>query len=229
MKYLKKDLDNIIKYILMHDSVKYEYANYLKLLEKHQQELNQLYGMSESNKKNKYYEEQLNRLYSQIGNEILDNFKIYSSKDIVTRERDFLSKHISEMKFQSRSDYHKEETKIEIAKDLYRLCIFSGLNDKQTLKVINNWITKSKYNINPNDIIMELTNYNDDMKSTEIYKILGKLGYDYNRYSKYKSKNFYRELSYKKFINKAMDHLMYELDKERKQIISEIEYELDYK
>ena len=229
MEHLKKDLDNIIKYILMHDSVKYEYANYLKLLEKHQQELNQLYGMSDSNKSKKYYNDQLNKLYSKIGNEILDNFKVYSSKDVVSREKAFLSKHIREMKFQSRSDYLKEETKKDVAKDLYRLCIFSGLNDKQTIKVMDNWIQKSKYNINPNDIMMELNNYNDDMTSVELYRILRRLGYDYDRYSKYKSKYFYRELSYKIFVNKAIDHLMYELDKEKKQIVSEMEFELEYK
>ena len=227
IKSLKKDLDNIINYILLHDSVKYEYANYLKLLERHQQELNQLYGMSNSNKSKKYYNDQLNKLYSKIGNEILSNFKIYNSKDIMSREQDFLSRHIREMKFISRNDYVNDKTKKDIGKDLYRLCVFSGLNTKQSMKVIDNWIHKSKYNINPKSIITELNVYDGDMSSTELYKILRKLGYDYNRYYKYKSKFFYRELSYKKFVNQAIDHLMYELDIEKKQIISEMEYELE--
>ena len=41
------------------------------------------------------------------------------------------------------------------------------------------------------------------------------------------NKNFYRELNYKRFINQAVNHLMYELDQEEKQIISEMQYELD--
>lgn len=227
MEHYKKDLDNIINYILMHDSVKYEYSNYLMLLEKHQRELNQLYGMSDSNKSRKYYNEQVNRLFSKIGNEILNNFKVYSSKDILTREQEFLSKHISDMQFKSRNDYAKEDTKKNIARDLYRLCVFSGLNDKQITKVMSNWIEKSHYNINPNDIMLELHHYDKDLSSTDLYKILTRLGYDYNRYSKLKTKYFYRELSYKKFINQAIDHLMYELDKEQKQIISDLQYELE--
>ena len=64
----KKDLDSIIEYILMHDSIKYEYAKYLKLLDEHQKELENLYGYSKDNQERKYYNDQLNRLYSKIGN-----------------------------------------------------------------------------------------------------------------------------------------------------------------
>ena len=58
----KNDLDSIIEYILMHDSVKYNYANYLRLLEKHQKELSEMYGQTKFNKERKYYNDQLNRL-----------------------------------------------------------------------------------------------------------------------------------------------------------------------
>ena len=34
-------------------------------------------------------------------------------------------------------------------------------------------------------------------------------------------------INYKRFINQAVNHLMYELDQEEKQIISEMQYELD--
>ena len=54
MNLYRKDIDAIIEYILSHDSVKYDYAKYLQMLDKHQKELNALYGMSESNRKSKY-------------------------------------------------------------------------------------------------------------------------------------------------------------------------------
>ena len=71
-----------------------------------------------------------------------------------------------------------------------------------------------------------MDNLNTDMSSTEYYKILRSLNYDYERYSKYKNKVFYQELNYKKFINQAMNYLEYELEQEEKQIINELEYEL---
>ena len=65
------------------------------------------------------------------------------------------------------------------------------------------------------------------MSSTEYYEALKKLGYDYERYNKVKNKYFYKELNYKRFINKAHEHLMYELENEEKQIISNLQYELE--
>ncbi len=223
----KKDLDNIIEYILLHDSVKYDYAKYLRLLETHQKELNQLYGMSESNKKRKYYNDQLNRLYSKIGNEILQNYKRYQAQDFMTREKDFLQKHIHELNFKSRSDYAKDETKKSIAKDLYKICMMAGLNDNQTKKVFQRWINKSKYNFNADDLITSVSSLDNDMSIKEYYDALKKLGYDSDRFNKFKNKCFYRELNYKRFINQAVNHLMYELEQEEKQIVSEMQYELE--
>lgn len=223
----KKELDEIINFILMHDSTKYNYANYLKLLEQHQKELINLYGMTKDNKLRKYYNEQLHRLYSKIGNEILSNFKTYQSLDVITKEKQFLSKHIKEMKFKSRNDYLKEETILKIAQDLYKLCLFAGLNDYETKKVFKNWIVNSKYNLDPNKLVDSFSITNTEFTSTEFYKCLNKLGYPYKRYIKLKSKYFYKEVNYKIFINQAMDYLMYELEQEKMQIISNMQYELE--
>lgn len=223
----KNDLYNIINYILMHDSVKYNYANYLKLLKEHQKELIQIYGDGKDNKNQKYYENQLNKLYSKIGNEILSNYKIYNSMGIIERETSFISKHINELNFKSRNDYATEDSKKKIALGLYKICVLSGLNYNQTKKIINDWIIKSKYDFDANLLIDSMKNINTDMTSTELYNTLKKLGYDYNRYKKIKDKNFYKELNYKRFVNHAMNHLMYEYEKEQKQIEKELEIELE--
>lgn len=223
----KSELDDIINYILKHNSIKYNYANYLKLLEKHQQELNALYGMTSSNKNRKYYNDQLNRLYSKIGNEILSNYKKYQSMGVMEREKSFLVKHIKELNFKSRSDYLKNETKINIAKDLYKICMLANLNDSEIRKIFKKWISNSKYEFDVDVLINSVATINYEMSSTEYYNALKKLGYKYERYAKLKDKNFYREVSYKKFINKAINHLMYELEQEEKQIIEDLQYELE--
>lgn len=223
----KKALDNIIHYILSHDSVKYNYANYLRLLEKHQKELESLYGKGIDNKNKKYYNDQLNRLYSKIGNEILSNYKKYQAMDLMEREKSFLSKHIKELKFKSRSDYSKDETKINIAKDLYKLCSIAGLNYYETKKVFEDWIKNSKYNFDVDVLISSVSSLDYDMSSSEYYNALKKLGYDYDRYNKFRNKFFYKELNYKRFINQAINHLMYEIEAEEKQIISEMQFEME--
>ncbi len=223
----KKELDSIIKYILMHDSTKYEYSKYLRLLEQHQKELNQLYGNSKSNQERKYYNDQLNRLYSKIGNEILQNYKKYQSMDFMEREKEFLKKHINELNFRSRDDYAKDETKKNIAKDLYKICMLSGLNDNQTKKVFSRWIKNSNYNFDVDVLISTISTLDTEMSIKEFYDILKKLGYDSNRFNKFKNKYFYRELNYKRFINQAVNHLMYELEQEEKQIVNELQYEIN--
>ena len=216
----KKDLDSIIEYILLHDSVKYDYAKYLRLLETHQKELNDLYGQSDSNKNRK-------RLYAKIGNEILQNYKRYQAMSFMDREKEFLKKHIQELDFKSRSDYVKDDTKKNIAKDLYKICTIAGLNNNQMKKVFQRWLKKSKYDYDVDSLIMSVSSLDCEMSIKEYYDALKKLGYDSTRYNKLKNKNFYRELNYKRFINQAVNHLMYELDQEEKQIISEMQYELD--
>lgn len=227
MQPYKQELDSIIHYILSHDSVKYNYANYLRLLEEHQKELNSLYGMSDANRRRKYYNDQLNRLYSKIGNEILANYKKYQAMDLMEREKSFLSKHIKELNFKSRNDYSKDETKIKIARDLYKLCMMANLNDYEIKKVFERWIKNSNYNLNVDDLILSDRVLEYEMSSTEYYTALRKLGYDYDRYNKFRNKYFYKELNYKRFINQAIDHLMYELEAEEKQIVSNIQYELE--
>lgn len=226
MERYKKDLNEIIEYILMHNSTKYNYAKYLRLLENHQQELNSLYGDSKANQDKKYYYEQINKLYSKIGNEILANYKIYQSTDFMEKEKLFLKKHIHELNFKSRNDYAKENTKIEIAKGLYKICQLADLNYNETKKVFDKWIKNSNYNFNSEELLVLVTSLDTDMSTTDYYKYLNKLNYNSERYNKLKSKYFYKDLNYKIFINRAFNYLKYELEQEEKQIINEIEYRL---
>lgn len=227
MNLYRKDLDAIIDFILSHDSVKYDYANYLKLLDKHQKELNTLYGNSKSNQEKKYYNDQKNRLYSKIGNEILANYKKYQAMDFMQREKSFLNKNISSLNFRSRGDYAKEETKKNIAKDLYKICVLADLNDAQIRKVFKRWLRNSHYDFDVDSLIASVSTLDTNMSVNELYSALKKLGYDSTRYNKLKSTNFYKELNYKRFINKAINHLYYEKEREEKEIVEQMQYELE--
>ncbi len=222
----KDDLDSIIEYILMHDSIKYEYAKYLKLLNQHQKELQNLYGNSMDNKNKKYYYNQLNKLYSKIGNEILDNYKKYSIMEKMEKEKMFLKHHIYDLNFKSRNDYRTDKTKLEIASELYKICIFANLNTKQIKKVFKRWCVNSHYNYDIDLLLSSLDIKDSNISMQDFYKYLKRLGYTYEKYNKLKSANFYKEINYKKFINQAMNHLEYELNQEEKQIINNIQYEL---
>ena len=131
------------------------------------------------------------------------------------------------MKFKSRNDYKNEKVKYDIATDLYKLCLMSDLNDTQIKKVFTNWIKNSKYDINVDSFLnsIPITEYN--LTSTEFYKALNRLGFNYEKYQKSKTKYFYMELNYKKFINRAFNYLEYELKEEEKQIINKLQYDLE--
>ena len=91
----------------------------------------------------------------------------------------------------------------------------------------NRWRKKSKYDYDVDSLVSSISSLDNEMSIKEYYDALKRLGYDSNRYNKIKNKNFYRELNYKRFINQAVNHLMYELEQEEKQIVNELQYELD--
>ena len=134
-----------------------------------------------------------------------------------------------ELKFKS-SKYKRVENINNIAVELNKLCNIAELNHNEKKYVFKNWINNSKYNMSAIELskFIDSVDDNKEITSSEIYKILNKLNYDYDRYSKLKRKLFFQELNYKKFINQAMNFLEYELEKEEKQIINDLEHELTY-
>jgi hypothetical protein len=223
----KNEMDSVIEYILSHDSVKYKFEKYRIMLMKRQKELNSLYGKTKKNKENTYFNAQVQKVYIKIGNDILNNFKIYKSVDLINREKEFLKKHIHELNFKSRSDYSKQDKKVDIAKDLYKLCMLIDLNYSQTKKVLDRWIINSKYEFDSDILITSFKDLSSDMTSSEFYNSLKKLGYSYERYKKFKDKNFYKELNYKKIFNQAVGHVLYELEQEEKELVHNMDYDLN--
>lgn len=90
--------------------------------------------------------------------------------------------------------------------------MLSGLNDNQTKKFFERWFKNSNYNFDVDTLISTVTTLDTEMSINEYYNALKKLGYDSHRFNKFKNKYFYRELNYKRFINRAVNHLMYEFE-----------------
>ena len=95
------------------------------------------------------------------------------------------------------------------------------------LNILSRYPVVSVYNFNVDSLIASVRTLDVDMSTTELYNALKKLGYDSKRYNKLKTNNFYKELNYKKFINKAINHLYSEIDREEKEIVEQIEYDLE--
>lgn len=225
LKPYKNELNSIIDFILVNDPIKNNYENYYNLLKEHQRELTSVYGESNANKNEKYVTEQIQRLYSKIGNDILTNFKRYSSQEQMQKEINFLNKNIFKMNFRS-DNYQKGETIIKIGKLLYTICNMCEVSESQRKKIFSSWIYNSKYGNDVDLLLLECYTDEKSLSSTEYYSAMKRLGYNYDRLKKIKDKNFYKELNYKIIVNRALNHLMYEYEKEQKELARELEYDL---
>ena len=223
----KKELDEIIYFILSHDSLKYKFAEYDILLQNHQKKLRDMYGNTIDNLNHKYYKDQLNKLFASIGNDILQNFKEYKSLTKLNKEKNFLINNITSLNFKSRNDYAKQETIIDVAKGLYKLCEFAELNQTQMKKEFNKWIHNSKYDLDADVLIANFKNISEELNLKDYFFYLKRLGYSSKRYYKYRQKNFYKEIKYKKFFKNSLDHLIYELELEEKKMVDELRYDLN--
>lgn len=220
LKNLKSELKEIIKYILTHSSIKYDYEQYYNLLLNHQKELKKVYG---DTKDNNYIDNQLERLYSKIGNDILTEFKIYKDKPFMENQREFLMTKIMDIKFKSYSK--TEKSIIDAGRGLYRLGLLVGLDDYNMIILFDNWISRSGYNKNSSFFIEK---YKDEdhftLTKDDFYLIIKKLGYNNERYFKAKSKHFYQMVKYKMIYNQSKKYLSYALKEEREENIDKENY-----
>ncbi|MDD4623791.1 MAG: relaxase MobL [Bacilli bacterium] len=225
MKEHKKEIDQIVEYILSHYSLRYKYERYYFRLQDFNKINEKMYGKSQKN----YVENQLNNLYERIGNDILKGYKIYNSNSFIETEREFLKNNIMTLKLKSRS-LETNRTFIKKSTDLYRLCMMADLNDDQVIVLFNNWKTRSKHDFNVLQTIEELkkVEYSDFTKE-EYIKALRSLGYNSKKYLNIKNSNFYKEIKFRKFYYSALNNLIQENEKIDEEILDMKERELDVK
>ncbi len=225
LNYCRADIDKIIEKILYHDTIKYDFEKYYHHLEEIQRQQQKMYG---NNKNNKYVKNKMKRLYSKIGNDILYNFKVYNSKDFMLHHKEFLKVNIMNMNFRSKS-LKKQATILKHASELYKLGRLADLSDNDIKKLFNKWIKNSNINYNVDLLFDSVSMSHEDMNSTNFYKALSHLGYTKEKYDNFKSKSFYKNLQFKKFIKQANYFLMVENRKEEKFLQELIDKQLDDK
>jgi hypothetical protein len=224
MKEDKEKINEIIEFILGHNSLKYKYEIFYNNLLKYEKLLNKTYG----NLNTDYIQNQTDKLYDGIGNEILKNYKVYNGLSFFDNEKLFLKNNIMDFKFKS-SAYKDEKTFLKFATNLYRLSILVELNSSQTIKLFNDWKRRSNYEFDTNVFLSFLAKKEFGMFTKEEYfKALRSLGFNHKKYISTKSRDFYKEVEYHKFFNQALNNLMYENEKVEQKILEEKERDLNY-
>lgn len=213
MLFMKEDLNQVVNYILSHESLKYKFENYYYTLLEYEREYVRAYGGN-----NDYATKQLEVLYSQIANDVLENLKGNNRGKVLEFNQQFLEKNIMSLMFKS-SNYQKTSTIIDVAEKLYNLCLFSNLNERQTKKVMTNWKINSGYELSMDHIYSQIDKNIEPMTEYKLFKTLRLLGYRKEKYSKIVQKNFYKTTEYKSFFYRALNHLIQENEKVNDQIV----------
>lgn len=225
LDYCRKDIDKIVEKILYHDTIKYEFEKYYHYLETIERKQKKMYG---ENSNNKYIENKMKRLYSKIGNDILYNFKVYNSTDFIERQKEFLKINIMNMEFKSKTP-KKKSTILKHAKELYKLGRLADLSELDIKRLLNKWLKKSNINYDVDLLYIAVSGTKEDMNATDFYKALSHLGYSKERYDKYKSMSFYKNVRFKQFMKKANYFLLEENKKEERYLQEILEKELQGK
>lgn len=223
MKKNKDDINKIIEYILGHSKLRFKYEKYFYKLQEFKRLTEKVYGKSDNN----YVENQINKLFENIGNDILRNYKVYNSQSFIDNEKDFLSQNILNMNFKS-GKFKDPKTFIRYAENLYHIATLANLNDDQKIKLFQNWKKKSNYNFDTNltlKLISEKQYHQFD--KSEYLKALRSLGYNFEKYNNFKNNNFYREIKFKNFFDNALKNLMYENEKIDEEILEIKERDLN--
>ncbi len=224
MQKNKKDIDEIINYILSHYNLRYKFESYYHKLNEFKNLAEKVYGKSSIN----YVENQINKLYENIGNDILKSYKVYKSSSFLENEQDFLSQNIFSMKFKSRK-IENEKTFIKYATNLYRISILAELDIEQMQKIFHNWKKRSGYNFNVGATLNTLSKKDYALfEKDEYLKALRTLGYNKQKYNNIKTNNFYKELKFRNFFTSALKNLMYENEKIDEEILEMKERDIKY-
>lgn len=217
-------IDDVTSYILSHYNLRYKFEKYHDSLIDFKKLTNQIYGKENSN----YVENQISKLYEQIGNDILKNYKVYKDLSFFEQEKDFLKQNIYDFKFKSRQ-VSDDKTFIKYATNLYRLCLLADCNNEQVIKIFTNWKKRSNYSFDVLATIDILSQKKyKDFDKNEYFKALRTLKYNPDKYAKMKSQNFYKEIRYRNFFDNALRTLMYENEKTEEEILEMKERDYNY-
>lgn len=222
LKKVRPLIDSIITDILNNPDIVDSYYKYIKKLHDIDFENKQYYGTSNDNN---YVDNQIKKLYSKIGNDILSNYKNYKSEVFLSYQKEFLSKNINKLILKT-SNNITEDKKLELGLSLYKIATYSNMNKYQSKNLIKRWYYISKLSGNFENYYNELLTKIDITKSlttTKFYKTLNDMGISNSKYNQLKQKYYSNKYINNKLLYNALEHIKYENERIEKEII----YEMD--
>jgi len=219
-------INSIIDDILNNPNVVNSYYKYIKKLHDIDFQNKEYYGYS---KEDNYVDNQIHKLYSRIGNDILSNYKGYKSEIVLNNQKEFLSKNIFKLNLKSNNNI-TENKKIDLGVALHKIANYYNLNKYQTKLLIKKWYIKSKFSSNfedyYNNILININN--NPLTTTELYKTFNDMSINYSNYTKLKQNYYIKRFVYNKLIYNALEHIKYENERIEKEIEENIQAELEY-
>lgn len=215
-------IDSIITDILNNPAIVDSYYKYIEKLHDIDFENNQYYGASSDNN---YVNNQIKKLYSRIGNDILSNYKNYKSEIFLNYQKEFLSKNINKLNLRTNNNI-TESKKLKLGVSLYKISTYSNLNKYQTKYLIKKWYYNSKLSGFFENYYNELLTKSDitnSLTTTEFYKTLNAMGISNTKYNQLKQKYYSNKYLNNKLLYNALEHIKYENERIEKEIIHEID------
>ena len=208
-------LDEIIASILSSPKVVNNYYNYLKTLHDIDFNNKEYYGKSNDNN---YVDNQIKKLYSKIGNDILKQYKGYNSENYLSSQKEFLSKNIFKLNLKT-SNNITEQKQLQLGESLYKISKYYDLKDNQTKRLIKDWYYKSGFSNSFENYYKSIIESNNKVLTTnEFVKTFEELGISKSKYNKLRD-NYYKKKRMSNYLMEcAIKYIQYEeerLDKER--------------
>jgi len=226
LNQVRPQIDSIIDDILNNPKVVNNYYKYIQKVHDINFQNKEYYGYS---KDNNYVDNQIKKLYSKIGNDILNHYKGYKSEQFLNNQKEYLSKNIFKLNLKTNNNI-TETKKSDLGVSLYKIAKYNNLNNNQTKRLIYRWYTKSKFNSSFNEYYNNiLTKVNNNpLTTTEFYKTLNDMNLNKNNYHKQKQKYYIKKFVYNKLLYNALEHIKYENERIEKEIVKSMKEELTY-
>lgn len=209
-------IDEIITEIISNKKVLNSYDSYNKTLEEIDYQNRQYYGYS---KDDNYIDNNIKKLYSKIGNEILKEFKNYKSEIYLSHQNEFLSNNIFKLNLKSKNTLNEEE-KLKTGISLYKIANYYNFDSKRLIK---RWHSNSKFGGNFNDyyssIEIKIKTNNNPLSTTEFIRTFSNMGISQVKYSKLKNKYYFKKILVNKLLQNALDHIQHENEQIEKEIV----------
>lgn len=220
-------IDSIIIDILNNSNVVDSYYKYIEKLHDIDFQNKEYYGYS---KENNYIDNQIKKLYSKIGNDILNEYKGYKTEIFLNNQKEFLSKNIFKLNLKTNNNI-TDDKKIELGVSLYKIANYNNLSTFQTKRLIKNWYIKSKFDDDfegyYNTILLKISD-SKSLNTTEFYKTLNDMNISNSNYHKLKQEYYTKKYVYNRMMWNALEHIKYENERIEKEIVESMSNELEY-